>query len=340
MDKNELRISRYSSLLIALMMNSGKLLALRENGIIARYWHFDAVELAFQMLFNLAFCYLLFYLNLRRNKALSIYHQQKQYGLYYFVNGLIILGAMVTGSLLQRTFFGANRIPGGIAAGYLGRLGLSTVLITIVIKLILLLRDSKSKAIENEQLKNAYMLAELELLKDQINPHFLFNSLSSLSGVIRENPVMAQKYVLELSNVFRYAITKSKVNMVTVNEELTMLRSFAQLIYMRLEGAFRLIIDVPEAFLGYQLPHLTLQPLLENAVKHNAATIAKPLEVKIYIEAGDLVISNNLQEIPVPESSNGVGLGNLNERFKIMMRHELEILKADGQFVVKLPLNA
>jgi sensor histidine kinase YesM len=341
MDKNELRISRYSSLLIALMMNSGKLLALRENGIIARYWHFNAYELGFQMLFNLGFCYLLFYFNLQKGKALSVYRRQKQYGLYYFFNGLILLGAIVTGILLQRAFFfDGNRIPGGIAAGYLGRLGLSSILVAIIIKIILLMRDGKNKEVENEQLKNAYMLAELELLKEQMNPHFLFNSLSSLSGVIRENPAMAQKYVRELSNVFRYTITKSKVNLVTVNEELTMLRSFAQLIHMRLEKAFELDIKVPDSFLSRQLPHLSLQPLLENAVKHNSATINKPLKVKIYVEPGYLLVSNNLQEVPLPESSTGVGLANLNERFKIMLQQEMEIIKNNGQFMVKLPLKA
>jgi hypothetical protein len=117
----------------------------------------------------MAFCYWLFHLNLRRGKALSIYRQQKQYGLYYLFNGLILLGAVVIGILVQRAFFfNGNRVPGGIAAGYLARFALSTVLIAIIIKLILLMREGKSKEVENEQLKNAYMLAELELLKEQI----------------------------------------------------------------------------------------------------------------------------------------------------------------------------
>ena len=184
------------------------------------------------------------------------------------------------------------------------------------------------------------MVAELELLKEQMNPHFFFNSLSSLSGVIREDPEMAQKYLRELSNVFRYAITQSKANLVTVEAELTMLRSFAQLINLRLEGAFKLDIQVHEPYLFYQLPHLSLQPLLENAVKHNAATIMKPLNVVIDIQQEHLVVSNNIWQIPQPESSNGVGLANLNERFKIMMQQEIEIIKTDELFIVKLPLKA
>jgi two-component system LytT family sensor kinase len=308
MDKNEQRICRYSSLLIALMVNSPKLLALREGGIIAHYWHFNALELVFQFLFNLTFCYLVFYLNLATNRGLYIFRNQRQWGTFYFFNGLILFAGILIGALIHRSLFkNAMAPPGSYLAGYAVRLCLSFTLTAIIIKLVLLLRDGKRAQLENEQLKTAYMATELEVLKEQMNPHFLFNSLSSLSAVIREDPDKAQKYVRELSNVFRYAITGSKVNLVTVDEELTVLRSFAQLISMRLEGAFKLNIVVDEPYLSYKLPHLSLQPLLENTVKHNAATLMKPLTV------------------------NG---------FKIMMHQEIEIIKSDEQFIVKLPLKA
>jgi LytS/YehU family sensor histidine kinase len=158
--------------------------------------------------------------------------------------------------------------------------------------------------------------------------------------VIRENPNLAQKYVRELSNVFRYAITHSKANLVTLGEELAMLQSFAQLITMRMEDAFELNINVDQQYMDYQLPHLSLQPLLENAVKHNAATLARPLKVDIYTELNHVVVSNTIWEIPTPESSNGLGLANLNSRFKLMMHDELEIIKTGERFTVKLPLKA
>ena len=340
MDKNERRICWYSSLLIALMMNSPKLLALRENGIIAHYWHFDPGEFTFQTLYNLAFCYLMFYINLNSNSILPVYRSQKRYTLYAWYNGLIFLACITLGSIIQYACFNDNRLPGIFGMGYFARFGLSLILVGIVIKILLLLRDAKRKEIEHEQLKIVYMAAELELLKEQMNPHFLFNSLSSLSGVIREDPDMAQKYVRELANVFRYALIHSKANLVTVEEELIMLRSFAQLITMRLENAFQLEIKVNAPYLSYKIPHLSLQPLLENAVKHNMATLAKPLKVKIYIQEGLLVISNNLQQVPLPESSNGLGLANLNDRFKIMLQQEIEIEKSEKQFTIKLPIKA
>lgn len=238
----------------------------------------------------------------------------------------------------QGALFRGNHVPVIYWSAYLARFGISTILVGIMIKIILLLRDGKRQALENEQLKSAYMAAELELLKGQMNPHFLFNSLSSLSGVIREDPVLAQRYVRELSNVFRYTIAISKANLVTLEEELTMIRSFAQLITMRFEQAFMLNIHVDKQMYGRWLPHLSLQPLLENAIKHNAATLAKPLIVDVYLDGDKLVVSNTICEMPNLESS-GVGLTNLNERFKIMMNAEIEIEKNNELFMVKLPLK-
>jgi two-component system LytT family sensor kinase len=338
MDKNEQRICWYTSVLIVLTINTPKLLALRENSIAARYWHFNLAELLFQVFFNLLFCWLLFSLNLKPYTLLSTYRSGKKHIAYVGLNILIFVACTLIGGILQRILF-YNHKPVMLWAGYVGRLGLSSILMGILIRIVLLLRDTKRRDVEHEQLKTAYMATELELLKEQINPHFLFNSLSSLSGVIRENPELAQKYVRELSNVFRYALLRAKVNMVTLEEELIMLRSFAQLITMRLEYAFELVIDVDSPMLLAKLPHLSLQPLLENAVKHNAATIKRPLHVLITVQSAYLVVSNTLNEIPTPESSNGLGLSNLNERYKIMMGKEIEISKTGNEFIVKLPLS-
>jgi sensor histidine kinase YesM len=322
------------------MVNSGRLLALRENGIMAHYWHFNLGEWSFQVLYNLVFCWLLFHLNLYSRRRLAIYRSQKKYAIYILYNTAIVLAGIIIGIISQRICFGFGAPRGMLGSGYILRLTLSVVLIGIIIKIILLMREAKKGELENQQLKSAYMVAELELLKQQMNPHFLFNSLSSLYGVIREDPEMAQKYLKELSNVLRYAITHSKASMVTIETEVAVLRSFAQLIHLRLEGAFQLDIQIPEPYLLYKLPCLSLQPLLENAVKHNAASLSKPLKVIIAIQQDHLTVSNNLWEIPLPESSNGIGLANLNERFKIMMQQEIEIIKTGEQFTVKLPIKA
>lgn len=339
MDKNERRISWYSSLLIALMVNTPKLLALREKGIVAQYWHFNPLELLYQFLFNLLFCGLIFHLNLNPSSKLSIYREKNKIVRYVISNVLIFFFAVCVGGVLQNKLFFMPQLPKVYLAGNFVRLFLSGILTGILIKIVLLVRSAKNKEVENEQLKMAYMQTELELLKEQMNPHFLFNSLSSLSGVIRENPALAQKYVRDLSTVFRYALNPSKNNLVPLSDELTMLKAFARLITMRLENAFKMEVNIPAEVLNYKLPHLTLQPLLENAVKHNAATLTKPLNVMLYMDDGLLVLSNNLNKIPTPESSNGMGLANLSERFKIMMKQEIEISKSGNGFLVKIPLE-
>jgi two-component system LytT family sensor kinase len=336
MDKTEKQICLYSSALLALLLNAGKLLALRENGVIARFWQFNTGEFIFQMLVQFSFCYLVFYLNLQNHRLTSLRAQNK-YIRYISINLLIGLLFMFFFGGVQRRAFHQDDFKRIYWATYMARFGLGALLTGILIKIILLLRQSKSHIRENERLKNAYTVAELELLKEQLNPHFLFNSLSSLSGVVRENPALAQQYIKHLSKVFRYSMVKPAGNLVTLADELQMVNSFAELLKMRLEESFFLMVDVGNHYLSQQLPHLSLQPLLENAAKHNSATLASPLKVTVYIEGDDLVISNNLQ--PVMAESNGIGLANLNERFKILMHEEISISKTADTFTVKLPLR-
>lgn len=339
MDKNEQRICWYSSLLIALMVNSPKLLALRENGLMSQYWRFDPYELFFQFAFNLLFCGLLFSMNLRREAGLSAYREKERYLPYAVFNILIFFGLLLTGALLRRLLFPGLQSTRVVFSGPFFRLGLSSLLTGIIIKIVLLMRNSSRMAAENQQLKNAYLASELQLLKEQVNPHFLFNSLSSLSAVVRENPEQAQKYIRDLSAVFRYALVVSQTGLVPLSDELAMLKSFAKLISMRLEDAFELTIDVPQICLPVKLPHLSLQPLLENAVKHNAATRERPLRVTIRVEDNQLIFTNSLWEIPTPEASNGMGLVNLNERFRIIINDQIQVSRSDESFIVKLPLR-
>jgi len=338
MDKTEKRLCLYCALFIAIILNSTKLLALRENGLLAQYWHFDLAEFAFQIIYSFCFCYGFIYLNLRGDQWTN--GSKLRYlltGFQYF--GLLVLG-MLVGGIIQRHISDGTQLKKLFWSGYFSRFMAAGLLNGIVVKIILLLREGRQKTRENEQLKSAYLEAELELLKGQLNPHFLFNSLSSLSGIIRENPDLAQHYVSQLSKVFRYSLQQSGANLVTLGGELEMIRSYGELLTMRFEKAFKLEINIDKPWFKAYIPHLSLQLLLENAAKHNIATLKKPLKVQLYISGGYIVFSNNLQEVSVPENSTGIGLSNLNERYKILMGREIEIIKTDADFIVKLPLEA
>ncbi|MDF2932621.1 MAG: sensor histidine kinase [Chryseobacterium sp.] len=338
MNKNERKIYLYSAFLITLMVNSAKLMALNSDGIIARYWQFNIWEYGFQFLNNMIFCILLLYLNLSDGKLLSVLRENKQYWKLYIFNTLVVVAAIILGSMTHSLLFGTFQLPGGRIRGYFARFLLSSIMIAVVIRLILLMRESKNKDLINEQLNSAYLKTQLQLLQEQLNPHFLFNTLSSLSAIVREDPGMAQNYILHLSKIFRYTLVRSGNNLVTLEKELEHLKSYIQLVKMRLESAFQIHINISEDFIGGQILPLSLQPLVENAVKHNRGTDSYPLTVEIYGEDRWLIVKNNLQPNIGEAESTGLGLINLNERYKLQTCHEIEIHQTTEYFIVKLPI--
>ncbi|ASE61603.1 Probable sensor-like histidine kinase YehU [Chryseobacterium gleum] len=337
MNENERKIYLYSAFLITLMVNSAKLMALNSDGIIARYWQFNIGEYGYQFLYNMAFCLLLLYLNLSQGKFLSVFRENKQYWRLYIFNVLVLVAAIILGSMIHSLLFGTPQLTGGRIRGYFVRFLLSSIMIAVVIRLILLMRESRNKDLINEQLNSAYLKAQLQLLQEQLNPHFLFNTLSSLSAIVRENPNLAQNYILHLSKIFRYTLVRSGNNLVSLEKELEHLKSYIQLVKMRLENAFQIHINISEDCINKQILHLSLQPLVENAVKHNKATLSHPLTVEIYEEDKWLIIRNNLQPSISETEGTGLGLTNLNERYKLQLHKEIEIFQTKEYFIVKLP---
>jgi two-component system LytT family sensor kinase len=340
MDKTERRLCWYSAILIGLVINSPKLLALREGGIVARYWHFNLAELLFQVVLNIGFCFLIFYIALKKDNGLPVSKGAFKQILSYLLYIVLLFVCCLAAGISQRRIFDDFQLRGVFWSAYLTRYFLSIVFSLILVKIVMLIRESKVKDKENSELRTAYLEAELEVLKEQLNPHFLFNSLSSLSGVVREDPEKAQHFIGHLSKIFRYSLAKSQNNLVTIEDELVMIKSYEELLKMRFENAFKLETTVDKRYLDVMIPHLTLQPLLENAAKHNMASLKKPLTVKIFISDNNLVVSNNLQEIAEPEGSTGIGLVNLNSRFRILMHKEICIEKTKDTFTVKLPVVA
>lgn len=338
MIKNERKIYLYSALLITLVVNSAKLMALNGDGIIARYWQFNIWEYGFQFLYNMIFCLVLLHVNLSQGKLFNVFRENRQWFKLYAFNTLLVVAAIILGSVIHSLLFGVVQLPGGRIRGYFARFLLSSIMIAVVIRLILLMRESRNKDLINEQLYTSYLQAQLQLLQEQLNPHFLFNTLSSLSAIVREDPRLAQTYILHLSKVFRYTLVHSGNEMVSLEKELQHLESYIQLVKMRLENTFQIQININASILGKQILHLSLQPLVENAVKHNRATILYPLMVDIYEENQWLIIRNNLQLTISETEGTGLGLANLNERYKLQTHHEIEIHQTKEYFMVKLPL--
>lgn len=197
---------------------------------------------------------------------------------------------------------------------------------------------NQQQVIENEKLKQENLKNELVALKNQINPHFLFNSLNSLNSLIRENKG-ATMFVNKLSFMYRYILQSSDHNLVTLKEELKFLDSYIFLIKTRYRNSFDIEINISENLINEKVPPLSLQLLVENAVKHNEISKSNPLLVKVYIENGYICVENKILLRTTFIDSTGKGLSNLNKRCLLLKDQEIKISDNNGIFKVKFLLK-
>jgi len=194
-------------------------------------------------------------------------------------------------------------------------------------------------ALREEKMKNEVLSARYESLKNQVNPHFLFNSLSSLSALIHEDTELAERFVKQLSLVYRYVLETRTKEVVTVAEELAVLESFIFLEKIRFGENLSITIDIMEEDKSKLILPLVLQMLLENAIKHNTISQEKPLNIHLYRENNYVVVENNLQQKSIlRDHSAKVGLENIKSRYGMFSDEELLIEKNRGSFIVKVPL--
>ncbi|RIV68335.1 2TM domain-containing protein [Flagellimonas aequoris] len=196
----------------------------------------------------------------------------------------------------------------------------------------------KEKQVKEQKIIAGSASARFDALKNQLDPHFLFNSLNVLTSLIEEDPDQAQKFTTSLSKVYRYVLEQKNKDLVTVDEELNFARTYVRLLKMRFEDS--IIFDIPEKCTqpDAKIVPLSLQLLLENAVKHNVVTSSKPLHIKVFEQGGMLVVSNNLQEKQVVKKSSGVGLQNIRQRYQILTDRGVIINKTNSDFSVSLPM--
>ena len=180
--------------------------------------------------------------------------------------------------------------------------------------------------------------AKFDALKNQLDPHFLFNSLNVLTSLIEEDPHQAQKFTTSLSKVYRYVLEQKNKDLVSVDEEFQFAKTYVKLLKMRFEDSIHLEIPEYSSNPEAKIVPLSLQLLLENAVKHNVVTSSKPLHIKVFEKDGMLVVQNNLQAKQVVKKSSGVGLQNIQQRYGILTDRQVEIMKSEKDFSVKLPL--
>lgn len=203
-----------------------------------------------------------------------------------------------------------------------------------------LISQQQAVAMENERLKNENLTTRYNMLVGQINPHFFFNSLNSLAMLVREkHDEKALTYIDQLSYTFRYIIQNGQNARTTLGEELDFIEAYGYLFKIRYADKFFFDIDVPAECRAWLLPALSLQPLVGNAVKHNAITKANPLRISIRVVGEWLEISNPKAPRLEPEPSTGIGLENLSNRVRLLTGRDIRIVDTDTTFTVCVPLQ-
>lgn len=229
----------------------------------------------------------------------------------------------------------------GLDVGDIGIMLYTSLIITFVISLFMhsrgFLRSWRLAEVEAEKAKQESIKANYESLKNQVNPHFLFNSLNALTSLVYEDQDKAAKFIKQLSEVYRYVLDSRNKEVVSIAEELQFLDSYLFLQQIRFGDKLRIKNELKEH--GGSLPPLALQMLVENAIKHNIVSHEQPLTIHLYESDRKLVVRNNLQtKNTLGEASSGVGLENIRKRYEFLSDEKVEVENDKETFAVKLPI--
>ncbi len=216
------------------------------------------------------------------------------------------------------------------------------VIVTIIISSIVTAREFfvawRQSAVNEEKIKKELAVTKYEALKNQVNPHFLFNSLNVLTSLVYKDADLSAKFIKKLSEVYRYVLEVKDVQLVELEQEIEFLKSYIFLLKMRHRDGLDVKINIADRK-GVKVVPLALQMLVENAVKHNAVSIEEPLTIDVNKENEYMIVRNNLLLKPViPNSTSEIGLSNIVARYAFLTDQEVVINKGPSAFEVKLPI--
>jgi sensor histidine kinase YesM len=213
-----------------------------------------------------------------------------------------------------------------------------SIVVTAIFFAVFYYRHRQEKKVKDQKIIAGAASAQFDALKNQLDPHFLFNSLNVLTSLIEENPEAATRFTTALSKVYRYVLEQKNKELVTVEEELKFAKLYMSLINMRFEES--IVFTVPEHISNPEakVVPLSLQLVLENAVKHNQLTPSRKLHITIFEKDGDLIIRNNVQPKNVVRKGTGVGLQNIRKRYYLLTDRAVTIQQNEKEFSVSIPL--
>lgn len=196
----------------------------------------------------------------------------------------------------------------------------------------------KQTELKAEEFKKISIEAQFAALRNQINPHFLFNCFNVLSSLVYRDADTSAKFIGQLSTVYRYLLQNQEKNVVRLSDEVNFIEAYLYLLKIRFQENIAVEINIDAATKNFYVAPGVLQMLIENAIKHNVVASKKPLRIKIYTNNREIAVTNNLQEKEVKEQSTQVGLNNIHRRYRFLTDREISIEKTDNSFTVKIPL--
>jgi two-component system LytT family sensor kinase len=189
-----------------------------------------------------------------------------------------------------------------------------------------------------EKMKKENLMIKYESLRNQIDPHFLFNSFSVLNSLIKPNPDLATKFLNNLSDMYRYVLDNRDNNIIAIKEELKCLDSYITLMQIRHEGCIKAFINISDDVLEQNIPTMSLQMLVENAIKHNSFNEITPLNIQIFSHENYIEVRNNKNIRKNMKTSAGIGLENIKNRYNYYSEKKVEIFNNENEFIVRLPV--
>jgi len=328
-----LSISLLMNMLFLIMFFYGKSTD-RMNEPVQHIFRIDITILRIFFNFLVAFLLYLLYFGLLKHKRFS----RKGYKMYSTLMVLVCTAIIsYICSVIQIRLDNSSLHPEHAIAGGMFRDYFIAIVVILSSQLLYISDKQQKMALENERLQAEYMKTRFMALKNQVDPHFLFNSLNTLSSLIKTDADKAGEYVQQLSYVFRYTLQNKEV--ITLEEELKFTMAYCHLMQIRYGDNLQFVQKIDEKYEPYSIVPLSLQTLVENAIKHNVVSNRQPLTITFSTSGNaTITVSNPIQPKKDVESGESIGLSSLTERYRLLWNKEIVIRNTEGIFAVEIPL--
>lgn len=325
-----------SSWLIASLFNVSKLILSLRPQRFNRFQFNTLEEFLYQYLTHIVFCLVVFLVNFYSYNK-NIFKLKTSIWSLILFNVILFFIIVIFNYKIHIELFEFTRKP-IIAFGYMARYGLSVALILLVFKILILNQETQNKQQRIHKLELETKTAQHQQLKNQINPHFFFNTLNSLSSIISEHPEKAMDYISYMSKIFRQSLTEQP-DLVKLKDEIEFVEAFIKLQKLRYGEAFDVNFKLNMQAYNKKVLSMGLQTLLENALKHNVIRKDQPLKINIFDEEHYIWVKHDLQPKQSPVSGENFGLSSLQKRAHWSQKKDVIIQKQNDTFSVGLPLS-